>query len=100
VRKKKKRSTQARRRPAKAARSKAKRQAAKRESELRRIEKTLGEDFANVTEARAALKAETTILPPSKTVIESIEDFEEYSAQAEDAGFDFEDEDLGGGVET
>lgn len=66
--------------------------AAKRETELRRIERLLGEDFTSLAEARRALKIEAVLPPPSKVDIDNADEFDRYYDEWDDGGIDFEDQ--------
>lgn len=73
----------------------------KNDAELNRIEKLLGEEFESLAEARRALKQETSLPPPSQITPESIEEFEHWVDQYEEAGVEFEDQgEYGSGVDT
>ncbi len=64
----------------------------KRGAELSRIEKLLGEDFETLAEARRALKAETSVPPPSEVDIDSADEYDRLYDDWEDVGIDFEDQ--------
>ena len=88
-------------------RNQAKRNAAarargrERDAELRRIEKLLGEDFESLKQAREALAEEVAIPDPEDVDVESLDQWESYYDQWDEADYDFEDRgEFDGGVET
>jgi hypothetical protein len=63
----------------------------KHEKELRKIERLLGEEFDSLREARAALKVESELPPPSEVDITSADVYDKYYDDWDDGGIEFED---------
>ncbi len=60
-------------------------------AELAKIERLLGEEFETLAEARKALREETTVPPPSKTEVDSADDYDRLYDQWDATDYDFED---------
>lgn len=64
----------------------------RQDKELRQIERLLGEEFDSLREARAALREESELPPPSEVEITSADEYDKYYDDWDDGGIDFEDQ--------